>query len=63
MRFPIVILLQVCIRREEGIHYWYKASIYQLYHITHPTMMTEFILQNLLLNSENSKELQYNRQE
>jgi acyl-CoA dehydrogenase len=48
---------------EESIHYWYKASMYQLYHITHPTMMTEFILQHLLLDSENSKELQYNLQE
>lgn len=48
---------------EESIHYWYKASMYQQSHITHPAMMTEFILQNLLSKSEYSKELQYNSPE
>ncbi|MDM5225829.1 acyl-CoA dehydrogenase family protein [Cytobacillus sp. NJ13] len=48
---------------EESIHYWYKASMYQLSHITQPAMMTEFILQNLLFKSEYSKELQYNSPE
>jgi alkylation response protein AidB-like acyl-CoA dehydrogenase len=48
---------------EESIHYWYKASIYQQSHITHPAIMTEYILQNLLLESEYSKEFQYNQYE
>ncbi|WP_415802961.1 acyl-CoA dehydrogenase family protein [Cytobacillus oceanisediminis] len=46
---------------EECIHYWYKASMYQQSHMTHPAMMTEFILQNLLGESEYSKEFQYNQ--
>jgi acyl-CoA dehydrogenase len=34
---------------EEGVHFWYKASMYHLYHVTHPTVLNEYILQDLLL--------------
>ncbi|MBS4214901.1 acyl-CoA dehydrogenase family protein [Neobacillus rhizophilus] len=40
---------------EESIHYWYKSSIYQLYHITHPSLMIEFVMQNLLSPSEKTQ--------
>lgn len=32
---------------EEGIHFWYKASINHLYHLAHPTVLNKFILQSL----------------
>ena len=48
---------------EESIHYWYKASMFQQSHITHPAIMTEFILQHLLSKSEYSREFQYNQME
>jgi len=43
---------------EESIHYWYKESMYQLAHITHPSMMNDFLLTRLLSQEELSKELQ-----
>lgn len=46
---------------EESVHFWYKASLYHLYHVTHPSLMNEYILRNLLLKEENLKELQYNQ--
>ena len=42
---------------EESIHFWYKSSIYHLYHITHPSTMIEFILHNLLSPSEKLQEM------
>ncbi|MDQ0269676.1 acyl-CoA dehydrogenase family protein [Cytobacillus purgationiresistens] len=43
---------------EESIHFWYKASMFQLYHLTHPALMEAYIQQSLLPTAE-SKDLQY----
>ncbi|WP_433957959.1 acyl-CoA dehydrogenase family protein [Cytobacillus horneckiae] len=43
---------------EESIHFWYKAAMYQLYHLTHPALMEDYIHQNLL-NTVKNKELHY----
>ncbi len=33
---------------EEGIHFWYKTALFQLYHVADPTNLTQFILEELL---------------
>lgn len=43
---------------EESIHFWYKAAMYQLYHLTHPALMEDYIHQNLL-NTVKNKEFHY----
>lgn len=49
---------------EESIHFWYKASMSHLYDIIHPSIMSEFILENLLETSiykENTEQLEKHR--
>ncbi|WP_085993076.1 acyl-CoA dehydrogenase family protein [Oceanobacillus senegalensis] len=44
---------------EESIHFWYKSSMSHMYDIIHPTLMSEFILENLLeLSRGNSAQLE-----